>query len=131
MAATVGVFWAGPGAVMDSPIDVPYKIENAEFKTFEGVTLNGNIRTTRLYTGGRGIYEVKFSLQSNYASDSLRVTYRSAKGKGYPIYFSEDPTTTGNLSRLVFFADDYLPIETTGYNLNTVSVRMKTYTADW
>jgi hypothetical protein len=125
-----GAFWAGDPLVMDSPFDVPARFENPEYQTFEGASLNGSLRSSQVYPGGRIINEVRWSIQSDATANLIRLFVQSVKGKRYPFYFTEDTSTTGSV-RLMHFAEDYVPVETVGHNLNGVSMRMRTHESEF
>lgn len=125
----LSALWAGNALVMDSPFDVPARTENAEYQTFEGTALNGNLRSTSIYSGGRLVNEVRFSIQSDTTANNIRSFVQSVKGRRFPFYFSEDTPTTH--ARLMHFTDDYVPIETVGYNLNSVAMKMRTHTSEF
>lgn len=122
----LGSFWAGDGLVLDTPFDVPARTENAEYQTFEGVSLNGNLRSSQVYSGGRIVNEIRFSIQSDATANLIRSFVQTVKGRRYPYYFAEDCETTGSV-RLMHFVDDYVPVETIGYNRNTVAMKMRTH----
>lgn len=123
------VFWAGEALVMDSPPDASSRIENVEYKTFEGVALNGNIRTSQPYAG-RSVDELRFSVQSNATAEKIKTFQKATRGKRYAFWYAEDPDTTGS-ARLVHFGDDYSPVEPSSYNVNGWTARLRTHASTY
>ena len=107
-----------------------FKADNSQYNTYEVTTLAGNIKTSQTY-GGRKVWELQFELQDNTLRTAFQTFLDTVRGKMYPFYWIDTPASNiyESLCRYMQLDQDYVPVQSTRYNLNSVSFNMREHEA--
>lgn len=122
----IGNFFFSSKLTFSSPQDWGYKGENREYVTSEVVSLSGRIMTSQNYAG-RIIDEHKFTLQTDTVADNFRTFQSTVRGKLRPFYYVD----ADNTIRYMHLTDDYTPVESVRYNINTINLKMRTHVSTY
>lgn len=112
----VGNLFIGTPLTFTTPYSYGYKTENTEYVTSEFITLAGTTRTSQQYKG-RIVYELNYTMQNAQFKTDFQLFQRTVRGKMFPFYFID---TDGTTIRYMNMLNDYQPVTTTNYGLNSV-----------
>jgi hypothetical protein len=119
---TIGNLFIGT-CVSSLPYQYGYRTEALEHAVVQKIALDGRIRTSRNYTGGRKIFEVTFPIQDNTFRSAWLTFCSTIKNSQFPFYFTDFDSTP----YYVMFDRPYNPLTTVAYGWNAVeSVKMIT-----
>ena len=111
----VGLFWLGNIMDFGYPYNFNSKTGNSEYVTDEEAAIDGRLRSSQIFKG-RKKWEIDYVLLPTTTKDTFRLTFDTARGKLYPVYYC-DPSS---VLYFVKFCDDYIPPEEFRNNVNNI-----------
>ena len=119
----VGNFWVGIELDLGVPYAYPFQSGLKQYQTSEAIALNGCIRSSQAYSGGRKYWKLPLKTLSTTIQGYFNTFFDAVRGKGCPFYFLD---TDGTTLDFVSFDMDENPLLTAQVNYADGEITMKT-----